>query len=82
MLARVRRHSGSLTRAAFLSARNDVAANVTIIVAGFLTAATHSVWPDVVVGLGIMVMNAGAAREVWLVAREEHRTAVSDQAES
>jgi Co/Zn/Cd efflux system component len=31
MLARYRTHGGSLTRAAFLSARNDVLANVAII---------------------------------------------------
>lgn len=82
MLARVRAHSGSLTRAAFLSARNDVAANVAIIVAGLVTAATRSIWPDLVVGLGIVVMNARAAREVWLAARDEHRAAVSDHAQS
>src|SRR5688572_32749372 len=38
MLARFRTHSGSLTRAAFLSARNDALANVAIIGAGFITA--------------------------------------------
>jgi hypothetical protein len=27
-----------------------------------------------------VAMNAGAAREVWLAAREEHRTAASDGA--
>jgi Co/Zn/Cd efflux system component len=42
MLARYRDHSGSLTRAAFLSARNDSFANVAIIAAGLLTAATES----------------------------------------
>jgi len=77
MLARVRAHAGSLTRAAFLSARNDVAANVAIIAAGVATAFTHSVWPDLIVGLGIVLMNAGAAGEVWLTARDEHRAAVS-----
>ena len=82
MLARVRAHAGSLTRAAFLSARNDVAANLAIIGAGFVTASTQSIWPDLVVGLGIVGMNAGAAREVWLAARDEHRDAVSDLADS
>lgn len=38
MLARVRRAAGSLTRAAFLSARNDAAANLEIIAAGLVTA--------------------------------------------
>jgi Co/Zn/Cd efflux system component len=73
MLARVRAHSGSLTRAAFLSARNDTVANVAIIATGFVTGYTRSAWPDVIVGLGIAAMNAGAAREVWRAAREEHR---------
>lgn len=68
--------AGSLTRAASRSARN-VAANLAIIVAGFLTAFTHSLWPDPVVGLGIVTLNAGAARESWRVARKEHRAAVS-----
>ena len=38
MLVQFRGHSDSLTRAAFLSARNDVLANVAIIAAGFVTA--------------------------------------------
>lgn len=73
ILARYRQHSGSLTKAAFLSARNDAIANVAIIATGFVTAWTGSVWPDVVVGLGIAAMNADAAREVWEAAREEHQ---------
>jgi Co/Zn/Cd efflux system component len=77
ILARFRRHSGSLTKAAFLSARNDAFANVAIIAAGFVTALTQSVWPDVLVGLGIAAMNADAAREVWEAARGERREAES-----
>ena len=76
MLVRFRSHSGSLTRAAFLSARNDAAANVAIIAAGFVTAYTRSAWPDLIVGLGIAALNADAAREVWRVARDEHKAAV------
>lgn len=79
MLARFRAHSGSLTRAAFLSARNDAVANVAIITAGFITAYTFSVWPDLIVGLAIAAMNADAAREVWRAAREEHRVADSER---
>jgi Co/Zn/Cd efflux system component len=74
-LARYRHHRGSLTRAAFLSARNDALANVAIILAGLVTAFTRSAWPDLIVGLGIMAMNVDAAREVWAAAREEHRDA-------
>jgi len=76
MLARYRAHGGSLTRAAFLSARNDAVANVAIIVAGLVSAFVWaSAWPDLIVGLGIAAMNADAAREVWQAAQEEHRTA-------
>ncbi len=76
-LVRYRHHGGSLTRAAFLSARNDALANVAIIAAGLVTAALwHSAWPDLIVGLGIALMNADAAREVWQAARQEHRAVV------
>jgi Co/Zn/Cd efflux system component len=78
MLARFRHHSGSLTKAAFLSARNDALANIAIIAAGLITATLwRSAWPDLVVGLGIAAMNADAAREVWHAARGEHRAAAN-----
>jgi Co/Zn/Cd efflux system component len=74
MLARYRHHRGSLTKAAFLSARNDVLANIAIISAGLVTAHLwQSAWPDLVTGLGIAALNADAAREVWQAARQEHR---------
>ena len=82
MLARYREHSGSLTRAAFLSARNDVLGNVAIVGAGLLTAYTRSFWPDLVVGLGIAIMNAGASKEIYQLARQEHRTAVTQESTS
>lgn len=74
-LVRYRDHSGSLTKAAFLSARNDAFANIAIIAAGATTVFTHSLWPDVVVGLGIAAMNVDAARDVWNAARKEHLAA-------
>jgi Co/Zn/Cd efflux system component len=73
ILVRFRKASGSLTKAAFLSARNDAYANIAIIAAGVLTAFTLSIWPDVIVGLGIAAMNAKGAKEVWEAAREERR---------
>lgn len=73
ILTRFRSHRGSLTRAAFLSARNDAFANVAIICAGLVTAYVwRSIWPDVLVGLAIAVLNIGAAKEVWEAARDEH----------
>jgi Co/Zn/Cd efflux system component len=75
LLARHRRAEGSLTRAAFLSARNDALANVAIIGAGLLTAVHPSIWPDVIVGLAIAAMNLDAAHEVWEAARSESQDA-------
>jgi Co/Zn/Cd efflux system component len=77
MLTRYRHHSGSLTRAAFLSARNDALANIAIVGAGLVTAYIfRSAWPDLIVGMGILVLNADAPGEVFKAAREEHRVAI------
>ncbi|WP_337847790.1 cation transporter [Sphingomonas sp.] len=76
ILVRFRRHGSSLTRAAFLSARNDAFANVAIVAAGLVTAFLwQSAWPDLLVGLAIALMNADAAREVWETARRERSAA-------
>jgi Co/Zn/Cd efflux system component len=76
LLASFRNAGGSLTRAAFLSARNDAIANVAIVAAGIITAiAWRSAWPDLIVGLGIAYMNLDAAKEVWKAAREERQAA-------
>jgi Co/Zn/Cd efflux system component len=76
LLARFRSLSGSLTRAAFLSARNDAVANIAIIAAGVTTATLWtSAWPDIIVGLGIGCLNFDAAREVWEAARQERSAA-------
>jgi Co/Zn/Cd efflux system component len=75
VLARFRHHSGSLTKAAFLSARNDALANAAIIAAALMTAYWPSIWPDLVVGIAIAAINADAARQVWTAARREHLAA-------
>ncbi len=71
LLARHRHGSGTLTKAAFLSARNDAVANVALIGAGLVTLAWASIWPDLIVGLGIAWMNLDAAADVWRAARAE-----------
>ena len=71
IIATFRKDTSSLTRAAYLSARNDAVANIAIIIAGITTAVTVSVWPDVIVGLGIFAINLDAAREVFSAARRE-----------
>jgi Co/Zn/Cd efflux system component len=74
-LARYRNHRGSLTKAAFLSARNDVLANLAIIATGLVTDHLWpSRWPDLIVGLGIGAMNAGAVRDVWQASRQDGHT--------
>jgi Co/Zn/Cd efflux system component len=70
LLVRYRSHGSGLMKAAFLSARNDVLANAAIVIAGGLTFVTLSAWPDLIVGMGILVLNAGAAYEVWQEVQE------------
>lgn len=78
LLARYRHKGGSLTRAAFLSARNDVLVNVAILVVAWITVYVHSFWPDLILGLAIVALNLDAAREVWDAAHKEHAAAMTD----
>jgi len=71
LLVRHRNGSGSLTKAAWLSARNDALANLGIIVVGLLTFWFATGWLDIALGLAIAVLNADAARAVWRSARQE-----------
>ena len=70
-LVRHRHHSGGLTKAAWLSARNDAIANLAIIAVGILTIWFVTGWLDIVVGVAIGLLNADAARAVWRAARNE-----------
>jgi Co/Zn/Cd efflux system component len=76
-LVRVRHHGGGLVRAAYLSARNDVISNIAIIAAGMATMVTVSIWPDVIVGLIIIAINADAARDVYQAALREEKDRVT-----
>jgi Co/Zn/Cd efflux system component len=71
VLVRHRNHPGGLARAAWLSARNDSLANVAILAAAVAGLWLASGWPDIVVGLGIGLLNADAARAVWRAASTE-----------
>ncbi len=77
LLASLRHHGGSLSRAAFLSARNDVLVNVSIIAMGLLTAGTGSGWPDLILGCFIILLALHAAYEVWEVSEEERLAATA-----
>lgn len=65
VLMRFKNFSGSLTRAAFLSARNDVLASIAIIIVAIITYIYSSIWPDILVGLFIGYISAESALEIY-----------------
>ncbi|MDD2358539.1 MAG: cation transporter [Thiovulaceae bacterium] len=71
LLVHFRKHTSSLAKAAFLSARNDAFANIAIIASGIVTLSWHSIWPDLIVGMGIFLMNLDAAKAVYVSAKAE-----------
>lgn len=80
LLVRHRHLSASIARAAWLSARNDAIANLAIIGVALVSVWLVTGWFDIVVGLGIAVLNASAARTVWRAARAERLDARSLEA--
>lgn len=77
LLVHIRSDAGSLSKAAFLSARNDVLINVAIIAMALLTLWTHSGWPDLILGCFIILLALHAAWEVWEASDEERLVAKS-----
>ncbi|HEX5091037.1 MAG TPA: cation diffusion facilitator family transporter [Nocardioides sp.] len=75
LLAPFRRHGGSLSRAAFLSARNDTLVNLAVIGMALVTLWTDSGWPDLILGCFIIALALHAAYEVWEVSEEERLAA-------
>ena len=75
LLARVRVDGGSLTRAAWLAARNDLVAGVVLIALSGITVLTASGWADIIVGVLLVLLNGSAAKEIWEAATEEHLAA-------
>ena len=71
LLSKFKNQEGSLSLAAFLSARNDAFANILVILTGFFIIIYPSIWPDILVGIGIAIINANAAFVVYRKAREE-----------
>lgn len=64
LIARHKSEEHGLVLAAYYSARNDAIGNVLIIISGVITLLTPSIWPDLLVGLFIFTLNAGAAKAV------------------
>ena len=71
ILMKFRNYSGSLTKAAFLSARNDALANIAIIFTGIITILYPSIWPDILVGLFIAYIRAESALVIFKNATKE-----------
>jgi Co/Zn/Cd efflux system component len=71
LIAKHREEEGGLVSAAYYSARNDAMANVLIIAAGLFTLRYPSIWPDLLIGIFIFLMNADAAKEILETAHKE-----------
>lgn len=64
-------------RSAWLCSRNDVIANVSVVLAAGGVALTGSMWPDVLVGLAIATMFANSAFRVIRDARRQLRAVLA-----
>ena len=71
LLSKIKNHEGSLSLAAFLTARNDAFANILVILTGIFTIIYPSIWPDIIIGILIALINADSAFVVFRKAREE-----------
>jgi len=64
LIAKHRSEGGGIVMAAYYSARNDAIANIMIILVGLITLRFPSIWPDLIVGVLIFLMNADAAKSI------------------
>lgn len=75
LLARIRAAGGSMVGAAWYAARNDVIINLAIIAMALLTLVIGTGWPDILLGMLIILLNGRAALVVWRLAGEERLAA-------
>ena len=68
ILMKYRENNKNFIKAAFLSARNDVLANFVIIGTGVIIMIYPSIWPDLIAGLIIFLINFDAAYKVYQIA--------------
>ena len=73
LIARHRKEEDGLVTAAYYSARNDAMANVLIIGAGLFTLRYPSIWPDLLIGIFIFLMNADAAKAILETSHKEDK---------
>lgn len=69
------RHDDINMKSAWICSRNDIVANVAVVLAGLLVAFTGSYWPDVIVGMGIATLflqsALGVSREAYGALRSQ-----------
>lgn len=69
------RHDDINMKSAWICSRNDIVANVAVVLAGLLVAFTGSYWPDVIVGIGIATLflqsALGVSREAYGALRSQ-----------
>ena len=77
ILMKYRENNKNFIKAAFLSARNDVLANCVIIGTGVIIMIYPSIWPDLIAGLIIFLINFDAAYKVYQIANAEDKNLIS-----
>ncbi len=73
ILMKFKKNNKSLIKAACLSARNDVLANLIVIAAGIIIITYPSIWPDLIAGLIIFLINFYTAYKVYQLANSENK---------
>lgn len=73
LLARHRKGTGSLGKAAWLASRNDAIGNLAIIAGAIGSLFLNTGWIDIAIGVGIVIMNADAALVIMRSAQGEAR---------
>ena len=73
ILMKFRKNNKSITKAAFLSARNDLFSNFSIILAGLIIMIYPSIWPDLIAAVIIFSINFDAAYKVYKIANTEDK---------
>lgn len=58
----------------WICSRNDIITNTSVIAASFLVYQTQSIWPDVIVGLGITFLVGRSSIKVWMDSVNSNRT--------
>lgn len=70
-LVRFRKTGGAIVLAAWLFSRNDALVNIAILAMAFVTLYVQNGWPDLILGLGILLLNLDAAKKVWQASKRE-----------